>query len=356
MSSILILGASYGSLLATRLALAGHNVCLVCTTPTAQLINRDGTLVRFPTKGSAVLIEVRSNELPGAVRAAPPHEVQPSQYDMCVLGMQESQYSDLHVRQLMQRVARARVPSLAIMNMPPLPYLKRLLANDKIDRLRAAYAMPQLWDAFDQELVTLASPDPQAFRPAGEGKNVLQVGLATNFKAAAFASPGATALLRQLGADIEASRLITADGEIELPVKLKVHDSIFVPLAKWPMLITGNYRCVRSEELISIRDAVHGDLETSRQIYTWVADICCHLGASTEDLVPFERYAAAAAGLLRPSSVARALNAGAVQVERVDLLVQGIASQMGISHPALDAIVSRVGRALDSASPIERQA
>lgn len=356
MSSILILGASYGSLLATRLALAGHNVCLVCTAPTAQLINRDGTLVRFPVGGSVLPIEVRSNELSGAVRAAPPQEVQPSQYDICVLGMQESQYSDLHVRQLMQRIARARIPALAIMNMPPLPYLKRLLDDDKVEGLRAAYAVPELWDAFDPDFVTLASPDPQAFRPAGEGKNVLQVGLATNFKAAAFTSAAASSLLRQLGADIEASRLVTADGKIELPVKLKVHDSIFVPLAKWPMLITGNYRCIRSEGLISIRDAVHGDVEASRQIYAWVADICCSLGASPEDLVPFERYAAAAAGLLKPSSVARALDAGAARVERVDLLVQCIASQMGMSHAGLDAIVSSVGRALDRASPIARQA
>jgi hypothetical protein len=34
-------------------------------------------------------------------------------------------------------------------------------------------------------------------------------------------------------------------GPLEIPVKLKVHDSLFVPLAKWPMLMTGNYRCIR---------------------------------------------------------------------------------------------------------------
>ena len=47
MSSILVLGASYGSLLATKLAMAGHNACLVCTAPTAELIDREGTRVRF---------------------------------------------------------------------------------------------------------------------------------------------------------------------------------------------------------------------------------------------------------------------------------------------------------------------
>ena len=45
--SILILGASYGSLLATKLLMAGHNVTLVCRKKTAELINRDGTEVRL---------------------------------------------------------------------------------------------------------------------------------------------------------------------------------------------------------------------------------------------------------------------------------------------------------------------
>ena len=48
--NILILGASYGSLLGTKLLMAGHRVTLVCTASTAELINREGTRVRFPVK------------------------------------------------------------------------------------------------------------------------------------------------------------------------------------------------------------------------------------------------------------------------------------------------------------------
>lgn len=33
-------------------------------------------------------------------------------------------------------------------------------------------------------------------------------------------------------------------GKIELPVKRRVHESVFVPLAKWSMLLAGNYGCV----------------------------------------------------------------------------------------------------------------
>ena len=341
MSSILILGASYGSLLATRLALAGHRVTLVCTAPTAELINREGTVVRFPLKGRERPVDVRSRELPGVVHAATPQDVQPAGFDLAVLGMQEAQYAESGVRQLMQRIARARVPCLAIMNMPPPTYLRRVPALDTA-ALAACYTDAHLWDAFDPDLLTLASPDPQAFRPADEGKNVLQVGLPTNFKAARFADEAATALLRRLEADIASARL-DADGEsLELPVKLKVHDSPFVPLAKWPMLITGNYRCIGAEGMIPIQEAVHADLALSRAIYEWVCDLCCRLGADPADLVPFEKYAAAASGLKKPSSAARALFGGAESIERVDSLVQRIAGQFGLAHPALDQTVALI--------------
>ena len=42
---ILVLGASYGSLLGTKLLMAGHRVTLVCTRSTAELINREGTKI-----------------------------------------------------------------------------------------------------------------------------------------------------------------------------------------------------------------------------------------------------------------------------------------------------------------------
>ncbi len=341
MSSILILGASYGSLLATKLLMAGHNVCLVCTAPTADLIRREGTRVRFPVRGREGLVEIASRGLPGALTAATPQDVQPAGFDLAVLGMQEAQYGEAGVRQLMQRIARARIPCLAIMNMPPLPYLRRLPAVDA-DALRGCYTDADVWEGFDPDLVSLASPDPQAFRPADEPKNVLQVGLPTNFKAARFEGEAHTALLRRLEADIEAVRH-TVDGEaLDIPVKLRVHESLFVPLAKWPMLMTGNYRCIRADGMVPIQEAVHGNLERSRAIYSWVADLCCLLGADPQDLVPFEKYAQAAASLKKPSSAARALFGGARQIERVDRLVQQLAAQLDLAHVDIDHVVALV--------------
>ncbi len=339
--NLLILGASYGSLFGTKVLLAGHRVTLVCTRPTAELINREGTVMHFPIQARAAPLAVASKDLPGTLSATTPDQVGPGDFDLVVLAMQEAQYGAPGVRQLMGRVARAGVPCLAIMNMPPLPFLRRIpgLATEP---LRDCYAHPDVWDGFDPGLTTLASPDPQAFRPAGQPKNVLEVGLPTNFKAARFGAEAPTALLRRLEADIGQARFDPGDGPLEIPVKLKVYESLFVPLAKWPMLLAGNYRCIRRDGMVSIWEAVHADLKQSRAIYDWVGKVCTGLGAAAADLVPFEKYARATGQLLQPSSAARALFGGAGQIERVDCLVRRIARQQGLQSDTLDEIVTLV--------------
>lgn len=57
---ILIMGASYGSLLATKLLLAGHAVRLICLPAEAELINQEGTKVRLPVRGRDRLVEIDS--------------------------------------------------------------------------------------------------------------------------------------------------------------------------------------------------------------------------------------------------------------------------------------------------------
>jgi hypothetical protein len=355
--NLLVLGASYGSLFGTKAVMAGHRVSLVCTRPTAELIAREGTVVRFPVKGSEAPLDVESKRLPGALAAAAPDEVDPGEFDLVVLGMQEAQYGSPGVRELMGRVARAGVPCLAIMNMPPLPYLKRI-PGLRTETLASCYAAAGVWEQLDPALTTLASADPQAFRPPGQPKHVLHVSLPTNFKAAPFAAEEPTALLRRLEADIERARFDAGGAPLEIPVKLKVHDSMFVPLAKWPMLIAGNYRCIRPAGMISIQEAVHADLAKSREVYDWVAKLCAGLGAEEADLVPFEKYVRAVDGLVRPSTAARALFGGAEHIERVDCLVRRIAGQRGLQSDTLDEIVSLVDERLAknrAAGPATRQ-
>ncbi|MCB4803412.1 hypothetical protein QO001_000755 [Methylobacterium brachiatum] len=340
--NILILGASYGSLLATKLLMAGHNVTLVCRRKTADLINQEGTEVRIKLRDEPNHRAILSRDLPGTLDAAPPEDIDPSRYDLVGLAMQEPQYNNHTIRVLMIKIAAAKLPCLSIMNMPPLPYLKRIPALAAMD-LEDAYTNAGVWDRFEPGLVSLCSPDPQAFRPPEEGANVLHVGLPTNFKAATFADEAHNRLLRELEADIDAVRL---DGQ-DVPVKLKVFDSLFVPLAKWSMLLTGNYRCITPQEPQSIRDAVHGDLAKSRAIYEHVDGIARRLGADPQDQVPFEKYAKAAESLLKPSSAARAVANGTPFIERVDLLVKLISHQLGTPDAEIDRTVQIVDRKLD---------
>ena len=344
---ILILGASYGSLLASKLLLAGHTVKLVCLPAEVDAINTGGIRVRMPVKGREGLVEVHSWKLPGKLSADGPAAVNPSEYDLVALAMQEPQYRLAGVRELLDAVAKAKVPCMSIMNMPPLPYLARV-PGVSAKELRSCYTDPSVWESFDPAFMTLCSPDPQAFRPPEEKVNLLQVRLPTNFKSARFPSDAHTAILKRLEKEIEEARFDTGSGKIELPVKLKVHESVFVPLAKWAMLIAGNYRCVTKEGPRAIKDAVHSDINLSRATYQWVVNLCLLLGASESDLVPFEKYAAAAQSLGSPSSAARALFAGAPYIERVDRLVQAIAAQKGMRLPVLDEVVGLVDAKLES--------
>src|SRR6266436_1160033 len=283
--NVLMMGASYGSLLATKLLFGGHKITMVCLPAEVEAFNSEGARIRLPIRGRKEPIELDSRKLPGRLTAAGPGAVDPADYDLVVLAMQEPQYRSPGVRELLDAVARRRVPCMSIMNMPPLAYLKRI------------------------------------------------PGLATD---------APTAILRQMQAEVDAIRYDPGDGPIDLPVKLKVHDSIFVPLAKWAMLLTGNYRCVTPDRAIDIKDAVHNDLAASRSVYDWVCGLCERLGAAPDDLVPFDKYAAAALDLVRPSSAARALFAGAPNIERADRLVQAIAAQYGMHNAVVDQTVATV--------------
>ena len=338
----LILGASYGSLLSTKLMMAGHSATLICRASTADIFNREGSLVRMPIKGREGLFDIQSGPLPGDLDAASPEGVDPSEYDFVVLAMQEPQYSAIGVRELMDRIAKAEVPCVAITNMPLLPFLRRIPGLDT-DTLRECFHDASIWDAFDPSLMTLCSPDPQAFRPPEEQPNVLQVRLPTNFKAARFTSDQHTDMLRQIEADIDSVRMELSAGEqVEVPVKLRVYESLFVPLAKWAMLMAGNYRCVQANEMRPIKDAVHSNLVETEAVYNWVVELCCGLGGDASDFVPFSKYAKAAESLLNPSSVARALAGGSHNIERVDKLVSLIAKQRGQNLQTVDETVNVV--------------
>ena len=343
---ILIMGAAYGSLLASKMLFGGNKIHHVCLPAEADLINAEGFKVTLPVRGRKDPVLLDSKKLPGEVTAGGPSGVNPADYDLVGLAMQEPQYRSPGVRELLDAVAKSKVPCMSIMNMPPLPYVKRIPGLD-YDALKPAYTDPTVWDNFDPALLTLCSPDPQAIRPPDGKANELLVTLPTNFKVAKFDNEKGNVILRQLEKDIDAVRFDPGDGvKIELPVKLRVHDSLFVPLAKWSMLLAGNYRCITKDGMRTAKEAVHSNLAESKAVYNFVFDLCVKLGAEPSELVPFEKYAAAAESLSRPASAARALFNGAQNIERADKLVQLIGKQKGMTNAVIDANVALVDELL----------
>src|SRR5258708_3806736 len=124
--NILIMGAAYGSLLASKMLFGGHKIHHVCLPAEADLINAEGFRVRIPVKGRKDPVELDSRKLPGKITAGGAAGVNPKDYDLVGLAMQEPQYRSPGVRELLDLVATSKVPCMSIMNMPPLPYLKRI--------------------------------------------------------------------------------------------------------------------------------------------------------------------------------------------------------------------------------------
>src|ERR1700739_1101480 len=232
--NILLMGASYGSLLASKLLFGGHKLHLVCLPGEADLITAEGFRVRLPVRGRKDPVVLDSQTFPGAVTAGPATGVNPKDYDLVGLAMQEPQYRSAGVRELLDAVGKSRVPCMSIMNMPPLPYMKRIPGLD-YKALEPAFTDPRVWDSVAPEKITLNSPDPQAIRPPDGKMNELLVTLPTNFKCARFVDDADTQIVRTLEKDVDAARFAAPEGNIELPVKLKIYDSVFVPLAKWAM-------------------------------------------------------------------------------------------------------------------------
>ena len=153
------MGASYGSLLASKILFGGHKIHLVCLPAEADLINAEGFRVRLPVRGRTEPVVLDSRKLPGKVTAGPTAGVNPKDYDLVGLCMQEPQYRAVGVREMLDEVANSRVPWMSIRNMPPPPYIKRIPGLDH-EALEPAYTDPRIWDSFDPKYIMLNSPDP----------------------------------------------------------------------------------------------------------------------------------------------------------------------------------------------------
>lgn len=344
---VLVLGASYGLLAAIKITLAGHLVTLVCRQSEADLFIADGARVLIPTKDRkdncllAAPVFAGGARTVGAMGIIDPINASPDQFDLAVFAMAEPQFAAPEIASLIEKIGKTGLPCLSLMNMLPIPYLAGLGLGTA--KLAPAYGSFDVWKMLRPNQLTAASPDPQAVRHESGRPNDLKVTLASNFKIAPFVSTPHQSIIARLAYDVDHSGTV----DKQTAVRFVAHKSRFVALAKWPMLIAGNCRCLRNGAPVSIAQAVHSDLATSRQIYNWVANIVREIGADENDIVPFDRYASAAQSLSLSSSLARALFARAQKVERVDLLVSLVAQSLGHQSAALDKIVGDIETTLD---------
>jgi hypothetical protein len=357
---VLVLGASYGLLPAVRVALAGHLVSVVGRpTECEALVARGATIDLAARPG---LPGVSGRRLQAPAISGPSQrpgelgmvgtDVDPRGCDIVLLAMSEPQCAASDVAALLRRVAQAALPLVSLINLLPPPFLSRLGTLD-VAALRPAWAAWDVWQDLDPMRLTAASPDAQALRLDPTRPDVLTVTLPSNFKVAPFALEADQALLRTLAADLKAYK----PDRVPLHARLIAHPALHVPLAKWPMLVTGNCRSWRAEgEVVSIARAVADDLAASRRLYDWASEVVRAAGAATDDLVPFDTYAEAARSLSMPSALARALAAGQPRVERVDLQVQLAARALGHVLPEMDELVARVSLALQRNQPQGRSA
>lgn len=344
-AGILVMGASYGLLPGAKLALAGHRVTLIGRSDEIAAMARVPVAVQIPSRRSGpdivLTVPVGKQSAPGKLALATPDCFDPASFDLVILAMQEPQYRAPNVAGLMARIAAARLPCLSLMNLAPPPFLARM-GVATMSALEGVYSSRSVWDRFDPLKFTLASPDPQAVRrdPAAPGD--LKVTLASNFKAAPFALGEDQALLKRVASDMSHLEVGAGDAVVRPPVALVASSSMFVPLAKWPMLMAGNCRCVLPSGVQTIADAVLKDLNASEAIYEAVTALALRLGACPRDLVTFDAYLKAATLLTRPASLAKALEAGSPDVERVDLLIRNLMTAHDITTEAIDPIVDRI--------------
>jgi hypothetical protein len=103
--NILVLGASYGSLLASKILFAGHSVKLVCLPAEPKLINAEGFRVRMSIRGRkdpASAARALSNGAPDIERADKLVQLAAKQK-----GMSHSIFGAIHRRLEASRMAKA---------------------------------------------------------------------------------------------------------------------------------------------------------------------------------------------------------------------------------------------------------
>lgn len=335
---ILIFGASYGILASFKFLLAGYDVVCICKKDEAKYLNKNGFLINIPGYLKTKL-NIESKNLKGRFFPTEPNNIDLSKIKIVILAMQEDQYKDVKLSSILLEIAQKKIPTISIMNIPPSVYLKNFNLNN-IDELDYIYVNNHIWKKFDENFITHSSADPQIYKPNIEKINEIHVRLASNFKISDFKDNKSSKLLEIISNKINNARYLIKEKNTKIPINFNIFKSNFVSISKWPMIITGNYRCLENNKLRSIKEAVNEDLNYSKKIYNDVYELCKKIGAEDKDLINFEKYVKASQNLNAPSSVSRQAYAGGKNFERVDKLVLFFAKKNNIQITGLDEIIS----------------
>jgi hypothetical protein len=179
-------------------------VTLVCLPQEAELINAKGAIVRMPVKGREGLVEVNSR--------APRQALRRRHRRTWTRRHSTSSRSRCRSRSTARRACAscstrgANRRAVHVDHEHAAAALPRAHSGIDPAKCESSYTDPSVWKSFDAKLMTLCSPDPQAFRPPDDEANVLQVRLPTNFKAARFDSDAHTALLAHGSSATSSSR------------------------------------------------------------------------------------------------------------------------------------------------------
>ena len=240
-----------------------------------------------------------SRKLPGKVTAGGAAGVNPKDYDLVGLAMQEPQYRSPGVRELLDAVAKSKRAlhvdhehaAAALRQAHPRPRLRcaqaRLHRSDGVGQFRSRPA--------DAEQPRSAG-DPSAGR---EGQRAAWSRCRPISRSRKFDNDKYTAILRQLEKDIDAARFDTPEGKIELPVKLK--------RARFDFRAAGEMGDAARRQLSLHHQRRHAHRARSGAYATSRSRARSTISSSTSasssaptpsDLVPFEKYAAAAQSLI----------------------------------------------------------
>jgi hypothetical protein len=326
--NILVLGASYGLLVASILLEKGFKCTIVCNEDEDEKLKKNGFVLNIADKNLFYSPQIFFENK--VLSSTPRNFDYNKKYDLCFLTIQEGQLGQNEILKLMEFIGSSKIPLISLMNIPPLSFVHK--TTKSIDTIFSkAYNFPDIWKEFDQNYVTHASSDPQVYKKLDTKLITIVVRHLADFKVSNFS----------LVNEVDTLKIITSSFlKKSDPVKFKVNNSNFFSLSKWSMLLTGNYRCFnKNGKIISIRDAVRNDENKSSKIYNSINQLLSKMGASRADLVPFYMYLKASLFLDAPSSFARALSNGVKNLERTDKLLSIISNFYDENNLYIDEIV-----------------